>query len=129
MHREILTFIIILVFVVGCTTNYVGESNNIPHGQNGEVNSAEESDTNMPTENDKISEQLYTISGVDEYQEISSEQPIKLVLSGTRNEVSVLDGTQVNSIVVSGIDNKINLPKESNPEITDSGLRTQINYR
>ena len=69
-----------------------------------------------------------TISGIDNIEEISSDVPVDLVISGVRNQITVIKGTKVNSIRVSGVDIVIILPKGSNPEITDSGVRTQIRH-
>lgn len=77
---------------------------------------------------DEINIKKISISGVDKTQQVSSVQPVELVISGVRNTITVLDETTVEKITVSGTDIVITLPKGSNPEITDSGVRTQIKY-
>lgn len=47
------------------------------------------------------------ISGIDKTEEISSDVPVDLVVSGVRNQITVLEGTEINSITISGIDTQI----------------------
>jgi|GEM_PF-4905883 ABC-type Fe3+-hydroxamate transport system substrate-binding protein len=69
-----------------------------------------------------------TISGIDQKAEISNENPVELVISGINNEVTVLEGTEVVKIILSGDDCIVNLPLGSNPEIDKSGINNQIKY-
>jgi len=86
-------------------------------------------DNNDADNNNLISEEeTITISGVDKNQEISNNVPIKLVISGVRNTITIKENTQVNEIIVSGTDITIYLPEGNNPKITDSGIRTKISY-
>lgn len=76
-----------------------------------------------------VSAKKISISGVDKTQQVSSVEPVELVISGVGNNVDVLDGTIVKTITVSGTDIIIQLPKGSSPEIIDSGINTQITYK
>jgi len=124
MNKVISGFMIVLVLLVaGCTTNYVKDT-----GSNQPSSIQDDCFPFCDDDNPQIDEKTFTIGGVDNYQEISSEQPVKIIVSGVRNEVSVSEGTTVNSIIVSGTDITINLPGGSNPKIIDSGVRTTIKY-
>ncbi len=68
------------------------------------------------------------ISGIDKIEEVYSDVPVDLIISGIRNKVTVLEGTEINSITISGVDITLILPKGSHPEIADSGIDTQIKY-
>ena len=68
------------------------------------------------------------LSGKGQIQEISSETPVLLVVSGVNNTITVKEGTSVQEIDISGVDIKIKLPHGATPKITDSGIRTQITY-
>ncbi len=83
---------------------------------------------NEDNDNSILDEETITISGVDKIQEISNNAPIKLVISGVRNTITIKENTQVNQIIVSGVDITIYLPEGNNPKITDSGVRTKISY-
>ena len=73
-------------------------------------------------------EQTVPISGVQKYTEVNYNTPIKLVISGVQNTIKVVKGTQVNTLVVSGVGNTVYLPIESSPIIIDSGVSTNIIY-
>lgn len=83
---------------------------------------------NENNDNSILNEETISISGIDKIQEISNNAPIKLVISGIRNTITVKKNTQVNQIIVSGIDIIIYLPEGNSPKITDSGIRTKISY-
>ena len=146
MNKIISGLIIILVlFASGCTSNYYineADSNKQPKIQDNDndLNPAEKTPTTKEVDkypeiipeqsanNNNLAEKKYTLGGIDKYQEISSEQPVKITISGVRNKIVVSQNTIVNSIVISGTDIIIILPEGSNPEITDSGIRTTITY-
>lgn len=69
-----------------------------------------------------------SISGVDKEQEISSDIPVNLTIRGVRNKVTIKENTSVNKITISGVDITIYLPEGTYPEISDSGVRTKIEY-
>lgn len=72
--------------------------------------------------------QIYTISGIQKYSEITNPKPIKLIVSGIRNTVKINQNTVVKEIVVSGINNTIYIPSDCSPIIRDSGIKTKIIY-
>ena len=76
----------------------------------------------------KTEVKIIDISGVGQTQEISSEIPVRLLISGVNNTITVTNSTTVQEIDVSGVDVKIKLPRGATPKITDSGIRTQIIY-
>ena len=100
--------VIVLVLITGC------EANQIPPSQ--QVSSS------------VIEPKTVTISGIDQKEAITDSQPVKLIISGTGNEITVTEGTNVAEIVLSGSGNKIVLPAGSVPEITQSGVNNQIIY-
>ena len=96
--------------------------------QNNENYNYDNNDADDNNDNSILNEETITISGVDKVQEISNNVPIKLVISGVRNTITIKENTQVNQIIVSGVDITIYLPEGNNPKITDSGVRTKISY-
>ena len=70
--------------------------------------------------------QTISISGVGKYQEINSDKPVRLIISGSSNTIKVLEGTQVEDIIVSGTGIILRLPRSAKPKITDSGVGTVI---
>ena len=70
--------------------------------------------------------EVIVISGVDKVTEINNDKPIKLVLSGVGNTVTISYNTIVTEIVLSGVDNIVYIPRSSTPKITDSGVDNEI---
>jgi len=70
--------------------------------------------------------EVIVISGVDKVTEINNDKPIKLVLSGVGNTVTISYNTIVTEIVLSGVDNIVYIPRSSTPRITQSGVDTEI---
>jgi hypothetical protein len=116
---QIIIVALILVFIG--IIYFGGNQNN--ENYNYDNNYAEDNNDNLI-----LNEETITISGVDKVQEISNNAPIKLVISGVRNTITIKENTQVNQIIVSGVDITIYLPEGNNPKITDSGVRTKISY-
>lgn len=81
----------------------------------------------QPTQSQEEIKEI-SISGTDNKQEISSDIPIILTISGVRNTVTITENTPVNKIVISGVDITVYLLKGTSPEILDSGVRTKIEY-
>jgi len=90
-------------------------------------------------------ERTIAISGTDKEQDVASDVPIQLLISGVQNKVTVEQGTIVNKLVVSGVGHTITvkgtdireillsgtgttlyLPSGSNPKITESGTGNKI---
>ncbi len=82
--------------------------------------------TTITTTTTTIETKTFHISGIDKEETVSSDVPIILFVSGIRVVVRVEENTVVQELVVSGIDVTVYLPKGSNPEIDDSGIRTRI---
>jgi hypothetical protein len=70
--------------------------------------------------------EVIVISGIDKVTEINNDKPIKLVLSGVGNTVTISYNTIVTEIVLSGVDNIVYIPRSSTPKITDSGVNNEI---
>jgi hypothetical protein len=77
-------------------------------------------------EEETPSVEVIVISGIDKVTEINNDKPIKLVLSGVGNTVTISYNTIVTEIVLSGVDNKVYIPRSSTPKITDSGVDNAI---
>lgn len=107
---------LILIFIVAIV--FIGTNNENQENSNEDNNYADNLD----------SVKTITISGVDKTQEVFDSAPIRLVISGVRNTITVKENTQVNEIIVSGTDIKIYLPEGNSPKVTDSGIRTEITY-
>lgn len=67
-----------------------------------------------------------TISGIDEIIEINRDNPIKLVISGIGNTVTISENTIITEIVCSGVDNTVHISRSSVPKITQSGVDNEI---
>ena len=80
--------------------------------------------TNIEEETPNV--EVIVISGVDKVTEINNDKPIKLVLSGVGNTVTISYNTIVTEIVLSGVDNIVYIPRSSTPKITDSGVDNEI---
>ena len=70
--------------------------------------------------------EVIVISSVGEVTEINNDKPIKLVLSGVGNTVTISYNTIVTDIVLSGVDNIVYIPRSSTPKIIDSGVDNKI---
>ena len=117
--QNINIYIILLVaFIVGYISLTSVNTNLELHG--------EVVDTKQHNQDSEVN--TITISGVGKVQEVSSDVPIVLVVSGVNNIITIKEGTTVDQLVVSGVDIEINLPKGSQPIIVDSGVRTKIKY-
>lgn len=112
-----LAIILIITILFGWNLTNESSNNNYKYDNNDARNNTLISD-----------EKTITISGVDNSQEISNDVPIKLVISGVRNTITIKENTQVTEIIVSGTDIIIYLPEGNNPKITDNGIRTKISY-
>ena len=66
------------------------------------------------------------ISGIDEVIEINRDNPIKLVLSGMGNMVTISENTVMMEVVCSGVDNTVYISRSSTPMITQSGVDNEI---
>jgi len=66
------------------------------------------------------------ISGVDEVIEINRDNPIKLVISGMGNTVTISENTVMTEIVSSGMDNTVYISRSSTPKIIQSGMDNEI---
>ncbi|MBU2496805.1 MAG: hypothetical protein KJ767_01990, partial [Nanoarchaeota archaeon] len=96
-------------------------------GANGCGSDVQDNQKGILGDNERFVETI-SINGIDKHQEVSNVNPVKLVISGQRVTIDVKEGTIVDEIVISGIDISINLQEGSSPKITDSGIRTKINY-
>ena len=75
-------------------------------------------------------EEVIPISGMDQDITISSDVPVKLVVSGMRNVITVPNDVKVLEIVMSGMDNTVYIPQSANPQVKISGIRNEvIRYR
>ena len=69
---------------------------------------------------------MIPISGVDQDITISSDVPVKLVVSGTDNVVTVPYDVTVVEIVMSGVDNTVYIPRSANPQVEISGIMNEV---
>jgi len=110
---------VFLIFLAGCTTNFY-----FPGNQKG-VTDNYQNDLNAGS--DQIIETI-PISGIGDYVEVSSQNTVILVVSGIENNVKVVKGTNIQKIVLFGINNNIALPSGATPEIQKSGVDNVILY-
>jgi hypothetical protein len=66
------------------------------------------------------------ISGVGQDITISSDMPVKLVVSGTDNVVTVPNDVTVIEIVMSGVDNIVYISRSANPQVEISGVENEV---
>ncbi len=118
----IIIVVLILIFIVAIVL--IGTNNQNLNSNENQGNS--NYDNNYAGNSNSV--KTITISGVDKSQEISDTTPIKLVISGVRNTITIKENTPIDEIIVSGVDITIYLPQGNNPKITDSGIRTKISY-
>jgi hypothetical protein len=71
-------------------------------------------------------EEVIPISGMDQDITISSDVPVKLVVSGMRNVITVPNDVKVLEIVMSGMDNAVYIPQSANPQVKISGIRNEV---
>ena len=102
----------------------------IYHSENQNNENYNYNNNNADDNNDNsiLNEETIAISGVGKVLEISNNAPIKLMISGVQNTITIKENTQVNQIIISGVDITIYLPEGNYPKILDSGVRTKINY-
>ncbi len=74
------------------------------------------------TPDEGIIQQSVVISGVDQSIDISAKQ---VVVSGTGNTVKILN-SNVETIVISGVDNMVYYPSNSNPTLSYGGVRIKL---
>lgn len=70
--------------------------------------------------------ELIPISGINQNITISSDKPVKLVISGIRNVITVSYGVKVIEIVMSGSDNTAYIPRSADPQVRISGIRNEV---
>lgn len=70
----------------------------------------------------------YDIIGSGKVQSISNNEPIILDIVGTSNTITVIEGTTIESISITGNGNKVLIPKGTTPEIEDVGTDNTITY-
>jgi hypothetical protein len=63
---------------------------------------------------------------MDQDISISSDVPVKLVVSGMRNVVTVPNDVTVMEIVMSGMDNTVYIPQVANPQVEISGIMNEV---
>ena len=66
------------------------------------------------------------IDGVGISRTIDEKDPIKLVVSGMNNVITISENTDIREIEISGMGNTIYLPSNKTPTINDSGMNNQI---
>ena len=127
LSASILTvFLLAIVATCGCITvempnNGGGAYQNTPT----QPDEPEEYDWDY-TEDYSYNIEVITISGVDKVTEINYDKPIKLIVSGVGNTVTVSENTAVTEIVLSGVDNIVYISRSSTPRITQSGVDNEI---
>lgn len=69
------------------------------------------------------------ISGIESMENINYlEKPVKLVVSGLRNDITVTKGTNLVKIILFGIDNIVRVSRIHTFESTISGTGSEIVY-
>jgi len=120
--------LILSVLMFGCITV---NGNNPP---NSPANVTTTGAQNYPQSNDNYPQSieqsvLISVSGVNQSRVISESAPVLITVSGTGNNVEVLDGTEVTMLTLSGTNSTVTLPKGATPQITQSGVNNIIKYR
>ncbi|GEM_PF-6701246 len=82
--------------------------------------------TNVEDIEEEMIEEVIPISGTDQDITISSDVPVKLVVSGMRNVITVPHDVTVIKIVISGMDNTVYIPQFANPLVEISGIRNEV---
>lgn len=75
-----------------------------------------------------ISNQIYSISEKEHIEEVDSEGPLELYLSGVDNIITIKEGTDLRRLILTGAENIINLPDGLEPEIIDCCVNCVVNY-
>jgi uncharacterized protein YcfL len=91
---------LILALLVGCTTT--------PH--------------------EYIKPEVFTISGMNSYQEISSDRPVIITVTGMGSTVKVLEGTEVQKVTITAMNAVIYMPQGSSPKIINAGMNSEVRY-
>lgn len=139
MKKIILICVLVLVLlIVGCGQKVVCNKSYILVGSE----CCLDQDDNSICDKDEVKEDLsvnvnkgetqqidtIAITGLNQVKEISNENPIAILISGMDNEIKIIKGTEVKTIVISGNRNIILLPEGSSPELIDGGLNNQLKY-
>lgn len=74
------------------------------------------------------SNQIYSISEKEHVEDVYSEGPLELHISGLDNEITIKEGTDLRRLILTGADNIVNLPRGLELEIIDCCWNSVINY-
>ena len=117
----ILSIILLTIIISGCSVNY---DRQIPK-ENTKTNDLEKDC--FPFCDDGKTETI-KINGVNQNQEISNDEPIKLEINGVGNIIKISRGTEVIEIKINGKDITVSIPHTIKPKITNNGINNQILY-
>jgi hypothetical protein len=121
-------FIFLVVGLSGCIeTDQIenDKGSGTESGNDDFENDTEDGDSMPPIEDIET----ITISGVDGVENINYlEKPVKLLVSGIRNDITVTKETNLVNIIFSGVDNIVRVSRSHSFESVISGIGNEIVY-
>lgn len=93
------------------------------NGKRGEGSTVSSTPTKPPI---PASPEEIPVTGVNQDITISSESPIKLVVSGVGNDIRVPDSMVIIEIDMSGVNNTVYIPESANPKVKIVGVNNDV---